>query len=439
MTPEDTIAKESLSQAVEGQTVSPVGDRPLRVLQVMASMNRGGAENMVMNMYRRIDRDRIQFDFVVHTEDQGHFDSEIEALGGNLFHAPRYRGRNHIAYARWWNRFFALHPEYHLVHGHVRSTAAIYLSIAKRHGLGTIAHSHSTTSGRGLESYVKNVLQWPIRHIADHLLACSRDAAVWLFGKRAAERAQIVANAVDVHDFAFNPSIRREMRHEFGLDEEYVIGHVGRFHPVKNHRFLISLLAELVRRGENVILLLVGDGELRTSFERRVAELEIGERVRLLGIRDDAARIMQAMDCLVLPSLKEGFPVVLVEAQAAGLPCMVSDFVTAEAAITDLVEFKALSSGVASWADRLMGRRPSYMRSDHSEAIATAGFDSLDLAASMTDLYFGITPTSSSNVRKRGHHLSTLSKRGTHYLRARPPGATDGDTKQAHGGRSEDV
>lgn len=395
MTPDDTPhAMKSHREADHAPVSSPDQGQPLRVLQVMASMNRGGAESFIMSLYRKINRDQVQFDFVVHTDDEGDFDSEIKRLGGKIFHAPRYRGTNHRDYSAWWRHFLRLHPEYRVIHGHVRSVACIYLRIAQRRGLTTISHSHSTTSGSGPEAWAKAILQWPIKYIADYLFAPSSDAARWLFGKRGAARTGIIRNAIDVQDFAFNPRLRRDTRLTLGLDAEFVIGHVARFHPVKNHEFLVDVASELAQRGENVVLLLVGDGELRRAVERKVVDLNLDRHVRFLGVRTDIAQLMQAMDCMLLPSFREGFPVALVEAQAAGLPCVVSDSITRETAITDLVTFLALDAGASAWADWLISNRPPYARYDTAAKITAAGFDSRQVAEQMASFYMAITQPS---------------------------------------------
>ena len=212
---------------------------PIRIIQVFAQMNRGGAETMIMNLYRMIERSQIQFDFIVHTNEECAYDNEIRSLGGRIYRVPRYNGKNHFEYIKSWNKFFKTHPNYKIIHGHVRSTASIYLKIAKKFGLVTIAHSHSTSSGTGFSSIVKNILQYPIRNIADYLFACSEQSGEWLFGKNASKRNNfvILKNSIDVKKFVFNERVRFEKRKELKIDDKFVIGHIGRFIPSKNHKF----------------------------------------------------------------------------------------------------------------------------------------------------------------------------------------------------------
>ena len=213
-------------------------DFPIRILHVIGVLNRGGAETMIMNLYRSIDRTKVQFDFVENEGDEAAFDAEIRRLGGRIYHCPRYKGLNHFAYERWWNDFFKSHRgEYPIVHGHIGSTAAIYLSIAKKYGAFTIAHSHSA----GLGSTMYRIFAYPTRYIADHFFACSRAAGVSGYGKKVGNdisRCQMLNNAINAKKFVFCREARQQMRNDLHLsDNTVVIGHVGRFVEAKNHLF----------------------------------------------------------------------------------------------------------------------------------------------------------------------------------------------------------
>lgn len=366
--------------------------KPIRVLQVFAEMNTGGAETMIMNIYRHIDRDKIQFDFIVHTEEKCTFDDEIERLGGRIYRVPRYVVRNHNVYLKAWKNFFENHLEYKIIHGHVRSTAAIYLWVAKKYKLTTIAHSHNTSSGKGVSAIAKNILQYPISNIADYLLACSITAGVWLFGEKAVlkDNFRIVNNAIHANDFKFSDDIRTLKRAELGLDEKFVIGHVGRFHAQKNHDFLIDIFKEFHDINRNSTLLLVGDGELRKSISDKVDDLNLSDSVIFTGIRQDVPELFQAMDVLVFPSLFEGLPVTLIEAQATGLKSVISDQITKEVDLTDLIVFQPLVSSAKGWAKVIdsvkienYGNRKQYYKK-----IKDVGFDIGNTSESLQELYF---------------------------------------------------
>jgi glycosyltransferase involved in cell wall biosynthesis len=350
---------------------------PLRVLQVFARMDRGGAETMIMNLYRNMNRSEVQFDFVVHTNDHCSFDDEIKELGGKIFRIPAYQGRNHLSYKKSWEAFFKTHPEYKIIHGHLRSTASIYLKIAKKYGLVTIAHSHSTSSGTGLPALIKNTLQYPIRYIGDFLFACSQAAGIWLFGEKACKRENfyLLNNAIDSNKFIVNETLRRDKREEIQIQDKFVIGHVGRFNYPKNHEFLIDIFKAIHDKESNSVLMLVGDGELRKKIENKVAVLGLTNSVIFTGLRHDIPELLQAMDVILFPSLYEGLPVTIIEAQAAGLPCVISDQITTEVQISDLITSISLKEPPERWAETVLSYLgQSYRKNTYSE-IAKAGYD----------------------------------------------------------------
>jgi glycosyltransferase involved in cell wall biosynthesis len=351
---------------------------PLRVLQVFARMDRGGAETMIMNLYRSMNRSEVQFDFVVHTNDHCSFDDEIKELGGKIFRVPVYQGQNHFSYKKSWENFFQTHPEYKIIHGHVRSTASIYLKIAKKYGLVTIAHSHSTSSGTGLPALIKNTLQYPIRYIGDYLFSCSQAAGIWLFGKKACkkENFHILNNAIDTSKFIFNKTLRQDKRKEFKILGKFVIGHVGRFSYPKNHEFLIDIFKAIHDKEPNSVLMLVGEGELRGKIEKKVEDLGLTDGVIFTGLRQDIPELLQAMDVILFPSLYEGLPVTIVEAQASGIKCILSDTITKEVVCDDhLVHFMSLKSQVNDWADKVLEYSNGYTRENSHDQIMKSGYD----------------------------------------------------------------
>lgn len=364
--------------------------KPIRILHVIGIMNRGGAETMIMNLYRNINKTKVQFDFVENEGYDAAFDQEIRELGGRIYHCPRYRGKNHFAYAKWWNDFFAEHTgEYHIVHGHIGSTAAIYLSIAKKYDCYTIAHSHSAGSG----SIMYRIFAYPTRYVADHFFACSNDAGISRYGRKVGndeKRCEVLNNAIDTKKFTFNTEIRSRMRNELHFNEDsLIIGHVGRFVDVKNHLFLIDVFEQIHLRNPNSALLLVGDGELRPKIEAAIAGKNLDDSVIMVGIQPNVWDYYQIMDVFVMPSLYEGLPVSMVEAQAAGLPCLISTNVPRETAITDLVEFIPLENGAASWADCVQKIVYDPRRNLLNE-IVTAGYDISTTSKWLEDFYMKV-------------------------------------------------
>ncbi|MDC3411847.1 glycosyltransferase family 1 protein [Terrihalobacillus insolitus] len=355
-------------------------------------MNRGGAETMIMNLYRNIDRSKIQFDFIVHTEDKCAFDDEIYKLGGRIFRVPTYKGTNHLPYLKNWEHFFKKHPEYKIIHGHVRSTASIYLKIAKKYGLITIAHSHSTSSGNGLSAIAKNVLQFPIRHVADYFFACTKTAGEWLFGKKTCQKENfhIFKNAIDAKKFVFNNVVRSRVRKELRIEDKFVIGHVGRFHSSKNHEFLIDIFKNVHKKNDNAILLLVGDGDLQDTIRKRVYNLGLDNNVIFTGVRSDIPELFQAMDMFVFPSLYEGLGIVLIEAQATGLPCVIANTIPKEALITDNVKQFSLTESPKVWTEAILKRMDSYERKSTYAKIKDSGYDIEESHRWLQEFYLGL-------------------------------------------------
>ena len=288
---------------------------------------------------------------------------------------PRFTGNNIVQVLRAWDSFFVEHPEYRLLHSHVRSYSSLFLPIAKRHGVKTIIHSHNTMNGPGILALAKNILQFFLRYEADYFLACSSGSGRYLFGKRVTQgqHYHILTNGIKVDDYKYNPEIRAECRKELALGERRTYIHVGRLCHQKNHHFLLEIFRKVVDREPDAVLLLVGGGELLDTISTQITKLGLTGSVNVLGERTDVPRLLQAADCFLFPSLWEGFPVALVEAQAAGLPCLVSDTIEKEVALTDLIIFLPIDRGGDSWVDAAeQAKRP---RLDNSEQIKEAGFD----------------------------------------------------------------
>lgn len=327
----------------------------LRVAQIMGFMDGGGVEQVVMNYYRHIDRSLVQFDFLV-CEGSGMVPRvEIESMGGRLFMIPPYKRLP--SYMREVERL-SREESWHIVHSHVNALSVFPLRAAKRAGVPVrIAHSHSTAGkGETAKNAVKSVLKRFANVYPTHRMACSRYAGEWLFGKGA--DFEVIYNAIDLSRFSFNAEARARARADLGLvGGQLAVGHVGRFMPQKNHRFLIDAFAELARLRSDAVLLLVGSGEAEALAESWAAERGVADRVRFLGQRADVGRLYQAFDAFALPSLYEGLGLVGVEAQAAGLPCFLSDRITREVDVTGTVKFLSIDDASA-WADALAEVEP---------------------------------------------------------------------------------
>lgn len=367
----------------------------IRILHVLGKLNRGGAETLVMNWYRYIDRTKIQFDFVIHTTEKCSYSDEILSMGGKIYSVPAYSGKNHIQYCKVWRNFFEQHTEYRVIHGHVRSTAAIYLNIAKKYGRTTISHSHAMNSGSGLSGLVKRFLQYPIRYIADYQWACSVAAGRYLFGKNQVKKNnfKVVNNAIPLSMFSYNADMRQQVRKKMNLQEGFVIGHVGRFIVEKNHEFMLEVFEKYYRNHSNAILILIGIGPMLEDIRTKVEQKGLTQAVRFLGERSDVADIMQALDVFLFPSTYEGLGIGAVEAQAAGLPVLISESVPREVKVSDSVCFLPIhkKESVDIWNAKLIElSKTEHNRSNSDKSIKAAGYDIATETISLAKEYFAM-------------------------------------------------
>lgn len=317
-------------------------EEPIRILNIVPNMRAAGIESFIMNVYRNIDREKVQFDFIVHNKRREFFDDEIEKLGGKIYRLSFKDDKNIVKYIKDLNNFFKNHKEYKIVHGHMQSMMPLYLYIAKKNKIPIrIAHSHNGSYEKTVKGFILHIFSRFSKKFSSHNIACSNLAGKYLFGKKS---FIVIPNGIDVKKFEFNENIRKIVRNELNLSNEYVIGHVGRFELQKNHRFLIETFNEKLKENSNYVLLLVGEGKYEKEIKKLVKELNIQNKVKFLGVRNDMNRLYQAMDCFILPSLYEGLPVVGVEAQASGLKCLFSDTITKELKITPNAVFISLKS-----------------------------------------------------------------------------------------------
>lgn len=352
-------------------------EEPIRILHVLGGVSLGGAESRIMDLYRCIDREKIQFDFLVHQNKPGYYEEEIKMLGGRLYRVPRFRLLNISEYRKALKKFFGEHHEFRAVHGHMTSTAAIYLPIARSFGIPvTIAHARSAGVDKGVKGAATRLLRLPLRKKSGYMFACSEPAAEAVFGKKnaLAGNVKIVPNAIDAAAFRFDREIRAKMRKELSLEGKFVVGHVGRFHYAKNHEYLLEVFAELVKRQDNALLLLLGEGERMEEMKQKAASLGILEKVRFCGNQKETWNYYQAMDFFVFPSRFEGLPGTVIEAQSAGLRCLISDTVTKECIVTELAVSRSLADSPAGWAEYVLANR-DYERTDRYGQIRAAGFD----------------------------------------------------------------
>ena len=324
----------------------------IRILQCVNDMHRAGLETMLMNYYRNIDREKIQFDFLTHRPQRSDYDDEIESLGGKIYYAPRLYPQNYPKYFKWMKQFFSEHPEYKIIHSHIDAMSYLPLKAAKKANIPVrIAHSHNTAIDRDFKYLLKTYFRFKLPKVANYYCACGKEAGEFLFpGKE----YMYVPNAIEIDRFLFNENVRMKKRRELGIKDEIVIGHIGRMSYQKNHKYLIDVFAEILKKRNDSILLLIGVGEKLDDIKKYVEKLGLSEQVRFLGNRADVDELYQAMDVFVMPSLFEGLPVVGVEAQFSGLSCIFSDQVPEEVNFTNKAMFISLNEKKDVWADKVI-------------------------------------------------------------------------------------
>lgn len=358
----------------------------IRILQVVTYMGRGGLETMLMSYYRHIDRSQIQFDFLVHRDFRSEYDDEIEAMGGRIYRLSRLVPWSQL-YQKSLNDFFAGHPEYKIIHVHQDCLSSVILKSAKKNGVPVrIAHSHSSSQDKNLKYLIKLWYKRLIPKYATNLFACGKDAGDWMFG---GANYRIINNAIAAKENVYNMQRREIIRAELGLNDAFVIGLTARFVASKNHSFLLDIFSAVVVMDASAKLLLIGDGDLRADIEKKAEGLGLSDKIIMTGIRTDVPDLLQAMDAFVIPSLYEGLPLASVEAQAAGLPCFISDKMPIECKKTDLVQQLSLSDSPETWAKAILNTKCMERRDTYQE-IVDAGFDIESNAKELQKFYLGV-------------------------------------------------
>lgn len=368
----------------------------LHVLVLITVMDRAGAETIMMNYLKNIDREKIRMDFLINRPDRADYEEEIEVLGSKVYHmCPLYPGKFGI-YKKEFKKFLTEHPEYQIIHSHLEERSYFALKIAKEMGVPVrIVHAHSTPKHFNIKLPVRLYFRRKLRGTYTHRFACSEEPARWLYGTT--ENVTLMRNAIDADKFSFNEEIRESVREKLGINKDtLVIGHVGRFTFEKNQSFLIDVFKNVNKQQPNSKLLLIGGGkpkeeiEMKAAVKEKVQELGLQDKVSFLGIRDDVNELMQAMDLLVMPSVSEGFPVTLVEAQSAGVKCLVSDVVTDKCNITGEMQFMSLNSGAGEWANKvLLFSKAELNKTEMNEKVRQAGYDIKENAKWLEEFYEG--------------------------------------------------
>lgn len=346
---------------------------PIRILHLPNTLDkRSGVMSVIMNFYRNIDREKIQFDFLCFDSEKDNYEEEIKKLGGNIFYVSKKYNKNPFKIKQELLRFFSNH-EYSIIHYHTISIWNIALKISKRFGIqNRIAHSHATSYSESKIGSIRNkIFSKNLTKNANYFFACSTEAGELLFKN---EKFKLINNAIDLERYSYNLSIRNEYRIKLGLTDYFVIGHVGRFAEQKNHAYLLDIFTEYKLKNSQTKLLLIGEGPLKESIEHKANRLGIFEDIIFIGFNNEVEKYYQAMDLFILPSLYEGLPVSGIEAQASGLPCIFSDTISEEVAIANVyfidIKEKALKNIMP-----IVDVENKYIRTKNDEKIKEKNYD----------------------------------------------------------------
>lgn len=363
---------------------------PLRVLHVVVNMNRGGAETLIMNLYRNIDRKKVQFDFL--TCKPGVFDMEIKKMGGRVYRIPYISDVGHFQYVKGLDDFFLEHKEYDIVHSHLDKMSGLVLRSAKKAGVRVrIAHSHSTNSEGGIFS---RTYKWYFGKLvvknSTHNFACSKKAAKWLFDSN---KVRFIKNGIELEKFIVSSNLRNQVKQELKINHDtFVLGHVGRFSKVKNHSFIIDVFQRYNKINRNSVLVLIGDGPLKPHIKEKVRRLNLETKVFFLGVRNDINNLLQSFDTFIFPSYYEGLGISVIEAQGAGVKCLVSDQVPPEVDLgVELVDFLSLED-INKWVQKLQSNKIKEIpKTELQKAITNQGYDITITAKEIEELYITFT------------------------------------------------
>lgn len=354
-----------------------------RILQVVGGMNRAGAETFLMNVYRELDRNKIQFDFLVYTDKKQDYEEEIISLGGRVIHMPCSSGFGMLKSVKKIKNILREFGPYTAVHAHTLHNSAFAMLACKTFpNIKKIVHSHSTHN-----TVKTNVIKclyekWTMKVIRKHAqewLACGEEAGAYLFGKQFVDKGLVVNNGVDVKKYFLATGLSTEETRKLGIDEEtLVIGNVARLQPVKNHDFMLNVAKRLHEKNINFKMLFVGQGELEEPIQAKIELFGLQGQVILLGLREDIPSLLKTMDVFLMPSLFEGNPVTLVEAQASGLPCVISDTITEQMDMgLDLMTRCDLDADLDEWINALLlaKNKRNYSFEQVEKALQTKGYE----------------------------------------------------------------
>lgn len=363
-------------------------NQPNRIAQILGIKNKGGVESVLMNFYREIDRDKYQFDFYIEEGSDLYLQNEIIALGGKIFMTKSVK--NPIAYMKQLTEFFN-NQKYSIVHIQKNSLSVFAARAAKKAKIPNIIIHSQSMAGSGKGEFIRNLVKALLKLFSNRYsncsIACSNDAGKWLFGRKS--QFHIIRNAINLNNFKFNEQLRKEKRQELGINDELVIGHIGRFEPQKNQRFILDVFEKLLKKKPESKLILIGGGSLENEL-RKIIMLKKIEKSVIILIGAKSSEWYHAFDIFLLPSLYEGIPLVGIEAQASGLPCIFSNRISEDVKINDYSKFIPLSNNTDIWVDTILNIPTKIDRLACYERVENSGYSVQKEVKNMEKIYYSL-------------------------------------------------
>lgn len=350
-------------------------NKPIKILNIVPNMRAAGIETFIMNVYRNIDREKIQFDFLVHNSKREFYDDEIERLGGKIYRLSLKDDKNIFKYIRDLDQFFKTHKEYNIIHGHMQSMMPLYLFLAKKNNITTrIAHSHNNSYEKSAKGIILHIFSRLSKYFSTINFACSEDAGKYLFKNR---KFEVINNGIDINKFQFDEQTRNKIRKKLDIKEnEILFGNIGRMEKQKNQKFLIDVFKKVYTKQKNVKLLIIGTGSLEKKLKKQVNKLNLKNQIIFLKNINNVNEYMQGMDLFLLPSLYEGLGIVLIEAQMNGLHCIATkDTVATETRITSNIEYLKLEKDL--WIEEICKYKIKEREIKENEAIRQFSIDNV--------------------------------------------------------------
>ncbi|MRB58147.1 glycosyltransferase [Bacillus thuringiensis] len=364
--------------------------KKINILHLVPGLDAGGIEMMLLNYYKYMDRDKVQFDFAMFFDSVGLTGREFEKMGSTIYHlTPKSQG-----FKKYRDELLEIlkRNKYDIIHAHQNYMSFIPLYYAKKHGIEVrIAHSHSTSVDNSnlMNPFLRMAGIYLNNFTSTYNMSCGIEAGKYIFGKTAFKKGnvKVLPNAIETNKFSFSQINRDKIRQELNIEGKFVIGNVGRLSEEKNHVFLLEMFKEIYARENNSCLVIVGEGDLDENLKELARGLGIENHVYFLGRRNDVNVILSAFDAFILPSFHEGFPVVCIEAQTSGIKCFFSDKIPREVSVTDRTEFISLNKSAQYWADCIIKTALNYNRIDKQKDIKDSGYDIKENAKWLENFY----------------------------------------------------